>query len=153
MSKKPTIHDQSTYTCGPYLGYYGEARCEDGDDHFHGEVLGTRDVITFAGSTPSELRQAFRDSVDDYLEFCGELGKEPEKPYSGKLLTRLPPVLHRELSFLAAQANVSLNQYISDCLAKAVQNASLTPKKKPPASRKRNSKAAVTKARKPMKNR
>ena len=56
---------------------------------FHGEVLDMRDVITFQGKSVEELEQAFRDSIDDYLEFCEERGEEPERPFSGRLMLRL----------------------------------------------------------------
>lgn len=36
---------------------------------FHGEVLDTKDVITLRGQSVAEIETAFRDSVDDYLEF------------------------------------------------------------------------------------
>ena len=48
---------------------------------FHGPVLGLRDVITFQGRDAAELKQAFEDSVNDYLDFCGDLGREPERAH------------------------------------------------------------------------
>lgn len=47
---------------------------------FHGEVLGLRDVITFRGRSADELKQAFADSVDDYLDFCRDRREPPEVP-------------------------------------------------------------------------
>ncbi|MHC5894835.1 hypothetical protein [Nostoc sp.] len=47
----------------------------------HGEVINIRDVITFQGSSVAELKQAFADSVEDYLDFCRERGEEPDKPF------------------------------------------------------------------------
>ena len=63
-----------------YKGYVGIAEYDDKADILHGEVINTRDVITFQGNTVDEIRQAFRDSIDDYLEFCEYLGEKPEKP-------------------------------------------------------------------------
>jgi predicted HicB family RNase H-like nuclease len=60
----------------------GNARQRDTSDEtrvFHGEVIHTRDVITFQGTSVAELKQAFEDSVDDYLEFCTSRGEDPEK--------------------------------------------------------------------------
>ncbi|MGM0786910.1 MAG: type II toxin-antitoxin system HicB family antitoxin [Thermodesulfobacteriota bacterium] len=53
-----------------YKGYFAEIEFDDSVDIFHGEIINMRDVVTFEGKTVDELRQAFRDSVDDYLEFC-----------------------------------------------------------------------------------
>ena len=55
-----------------YKGYIGNVEFDDDASIFHGEVINLRDVVTFQGSTVTELRKAFRDSVDDYLEFCAE---------------------------------------------------------------------------------
>lgn len=55
-----------------YKGYTGAVAFDDEAGILHGEVLGLRDVVTFEGSSVSEVEKAFRDSVDDYLEFCEE---------------------------------------------------------------------------------
>jgi predicted HicB family RNase H-like nuclease len=83
---------------------------------FHGEVINTRDVITFQGRTVRELKKAFADSVDDYLEFCAVRGEEPEKPFSGKFLVRVSPEMHREIMAEARQQGKSLNAYVSEKL-------------------------------------
>ena len=80
-----------------YKGYTGHVEFDDEAGIFHGEVLDLRDVVTFQGKSVDELEQAFRDSVEDYLEFCEERGEEPDKPFSGKLMLRLPPELHRKV--------------------------------------------------------
>ena len=49
---------------------------------FHGEIINIRDVITFQGQSVAELTKAFRDSIEDYLQFCEERGESPEKPFS-----------------------------------------------------------------------
>ncbi|MEX0794627.1 MAG: hypothetical protein WD045_15935 [Pirellulaceae bacterium] len=54
-----------------YKGYLGKVEFDDQASIFHGEVINTRDVITFQAATEAALEQAFRDSVDDYLEFKG----------------------------------------------------------------------------------
>jgi predicted HicB family RNase H-like nuclease len=50
----------------------------------------------------NELKTSFEDSIDDYLEFCEERGEEPDKPFSGKFVLRIDPVLHRRLYELKA---------------------------------------------------
>lgn len=132
------IAEKCVYSCGPYKGYGGEAEYDSDAELFHGEVTGTRDIVTFQGRTPVELRAAFQESVDDYLDFCKSRGESPEKPYSGKFVTRIGPETHRRISALAEQAGKSLNQFISDQLEAlaqtAVAAARTTSVKKPPAS-------------------
>ncbi len=99
-----------------YKGYTGYVEFDDEAGIFHGEVLDLRDVITFQGKSVEEIEQAFRDSVDDYLEFCEERREEPDKPFSGRLMLRLPPHLHRKAYVSARREGKSLNQWIAEKL-------------------------------------
>lgn len=102
-----------------HKGYHGHVEFDAEAGVFHGEVLGTRDVITFQGTSVEELKEAFRDSVDDYLDYCKERGEEPDKPFSGRLMVRVPPDLHRSASAQAKREGKSLNQWIVDKLKEA----------------------------------
>lgn len=64
-----------------YKGYIGKVEYDDEAGSFYGEVVNLRDVITFAGESVTELRQAFQDSIDDYLAFCAERNEPSEKPF------------------------------------------------------------------------
>ncbi|MEZ4594568.1 MAG: type II toxin-antitoxin system HicB family antitoxin [Chloroflexota bacterium] len=99
-----------------YKGYVAKVEFDDEAEVFYGEVINLRDVITFEGESVAELKQAFEDSVEDYLAFCAERGESPEKPYSGKFSIRLNPELHRKISMQARIANKSLNSWISETL-------------------------------------
>ena len=103
-----------------YQGYIGKVEFDDEAGIFHGEVINTRDVITFQGESVTELKQAFRDSVDDYLAFCKERGEAPDKPFSGQFVTRIPPDLHRQVNVAAALAGKSLNAWVTEQLQGAV---------------------------------
>ena len=50
-----------------YKGYFAKVEFDDDADIFHGAVINLRDVITFEGETVKEIKQAFHDSIDDYL--------------------------------------------------------------------------------------
>jgi predicted HicB family RNase H-like nuclease len=104
-----------------YRGYIGNVEFDDEANIFHGEVINLRDVVTFQGSTVIQLRKAFRDSVDDYLEFCAERGESPEKPYSGKFMVRVEPELHKAVAMHAKMEKKSLNAWVHDTLAVAAQ--------------------------------
>lgn len=106
-----------------YKGYIGKVEFDDAAEIFHGEVINTRDVITFQGTTVEEIKQAFRDSVDDYLDFCAQLSQEPEKPFTGKFMLRIPPDLHRQVYTSARTAGKSLNAWIADQLKQSAVHA------------------------------
>ena len=104
-----------------YKGYIGQVAFYDEANIFHGEIINLRDVVTFQGSTVKQLREAFQESVDDYLDFCAERGESPEKPYSGKFMVRLEPELHKILAIRAKQDRKSLNAWVYDALALATK--------------------------------
>ncbi len=99
-----------------YRGYTGNVEFDSEASLFHGEVLDTRDVITFQGTSVDELEEAFRESIEDYLEFCRERDEEPDKPFSGRLMLRLSSELHRHIYVEARRDGKSINQWIADRL-------------------------------------
>ena len=103
-----------------YKGYVAKVEFDDEAEIFYGEVINLRDVITFQGESVEELKQAFHESVEDYLVFCAERGEAPEKPYSGKFSVRMDPELHRKITIKAQSMNKSLNNWISETLESVV---------------------------------
>jgi len=103
-----------------YKGYTGVVQFDDEAMIFHGEVIGLRDVITFRGTTPEEIKKEFEDSIDGYLEWCRELEQEPEKPFSGNIHLRLQPDLHAKLAAEAKFSGISLNNFINKTLRRAI---------------------------------
>ena len=99
-----------------YKGYLGTVEYDAEAKIFHGDVINTRDVITFQGTTVTEIEHAFKDSINDYIAWCEEEGVEPEKPYSGKFNIRLPPELHRQTAILAKKRKVSLNSFVEKAI-------------------------------------
>lgn len=99
-----------------HKGYIATLEIDAEAGLFHGEVINTRDVLTFQGRTLDELRTAFAATIADYEEWRRERGKELEKPYSGTLTLRMPPELHRRVASAAAQAGKSLNSFVNETL-------------------------------------
>ncbi len=103
-----------------YKGYIGKVEFDDEAGIIHGEVINTRDVITFQGESVANLKKAFQESVDDYLEFCKARGETPDKPFSGQFVTRIPPDLHRQVNVAARLSGKSLNAWVAEQLQGAV---------------------------------
>lgn len=96
-----------------YKGYCAAVVYDDEAELFHGEVVNTRDVITFQGGSVIELKHAFQESVDDYLDWCAERGERPDKPFSGRFHVRVSPELHRQVYLEAAQRGTSMNRLVA----------------------------------------
>lgn len=106
-----------------HKGYRGVVAFDDDAGVFHGEVAGTRDVITFQGESVAELRTAFEESVDAYLEFCAERGRSPDKAFSGKIPLRMKPEVHRAAAIAARADGKSLNAWMSEAIERAAAEA------------------------------
>ncbi len=77
-----------------YKGYTVRVEFDGRDNLLVGHVNDISDVIGFHGESVSDLRAAFEEAVDDYLETCAKLQREPDKPASGRLMLRHNPVIH-----------------------------------------------------------
>ena len=99
-----------------YKGYLGTVEYDSQAKIFHGDIINTKDVITFQGTTVKEIERAFKDSINDYLSWCEEEGTEPEKPYSGKFNIRLSPELHRQTALIAKKRHMSLNGFVEKAI-------------------------------------
>lgn len=106
-----------------YKGFAARVEYSEDDACFIGHIAGIRDVIGFHGETVAELRAAFEEAVDDYLETCKKLGQEPKRPYSGQFRLRLDPELHARAAMVAESRGKSLNAWVSDVIEKSVDAA------------------------------
>ena len=102
-----------------YKGFSARVEFDAKDKIFFGRLLGIDDLITFHGESVSELQMAFQESVIDYRAACRKIGKKPQKPYSGKLMFRVPPSVHAAVTIAAKASGKSLNQWATEVLADA----------------------------------
>lgn len=102
-----------------YKGYKAQIDFDGDAGIFVGEVINTRDGITFTGKSVEELRHAFQVAVDDYLDLSSDMGTNVEQPFSGRLSIRLNPTLHRAIAACAQRDGMSLSAWIADRLSEA----------------------------------
>jgi len=104
-----------------YKDYYASVHFSAGDEVFYGKILGINDLVSFEGSSVKELKKAFKEAVEDYLDTCIQVGKAPEKTYKGTFNVRVPSALHKEASLFAAIHNITLNEFVKTALAFTLQ--------------------------------
>lgn len=102
-----------------YKGYGARVEYDAQDRIFAGRLAGIEDIVTFHGTTVDELELAFHEAVDHYLETSVRLGRNPQKPYSGNLMLRVPPDVHAKVAVAAELAGKSINQWAADVLDNA----------------------------------
>ncbi len=100
-----------------YKDYFAKIEYSSDDDLFFGSILGINDSITFEGKSIGELRIAFQEAVDDYLEMCRKIRKEPQKFYKGSFNVRISPEIHRKAVLLARSSKISLNKFVEKAIS------------------------------------
>ncbi len=99
-----------------YGGYRAKVEFDDKDNIFVGTVLGLNDFLAFHGGSVDELRDSFKNCIDNYLDWCRESGKQPEKEFKGVFNVRIGTESHREAAVEAAREGITLNQFVSDAI-------------------------------------
>lgn len=108
-----------------HKGYFGSVHFSDEDNLFYGKIEFIRALISYEGTDVKNLRRAFEEAVDDYLQMCRENGTEPEKPFKGSFNVRIGPNLHQRVALNALSKGKTINKYITEVLEKAIQGQSL----------------------------
>lgn len=103
-----------------YIGYTGSIEVSIEDDCLHGRILFIDDLVTYEGSSVSEIRAAFQESVDRYLSHCQRVGKPADKPYSGTFNVRIGPELHSKAAKAAHLKKIKLNEFVKLAIQTAV---------------------------------
>ncbi|NLD50717.1 MAG: type II toxin-antitoxin system HicB family antitoxin [Clostridiaceae bacterium] len=99
-----------------YKDYIGSVHYSTDDEVFFGKIEGIDDSISFEGSSVEELKKAFHEAVEDYIELCELNGKEPQKAYRGSFNVRISPELHKNVAIAAAIKGISLNQMVEQAI-------------------------------------
>lgn len=99
-----------------YKDYVGSVHYCAEDEVFYGKIEGIIDSISFEGNSVVELKAAFEEAVEDYIEPCQLNNKEPEKIYKGSFNIRIRPELHKQAAQKALLEGKSLNQFIEDAI-------------------------------------
>lgn len=102
-----------------YKEFQGSVEFEDG--RLVIRILHIDDLITTEIDSAAQAQAAFEELVDDYVQTCVELNKEPCKPFKGTFNVRVLPELHRQVAMAATDNGQSMNSWISDALEYAVE--------------------------------
>lgn len=99
-----------------YRDYFGSVSFSPEDNILHGKIECINDLVTFEAKDVDSIRAEFEAAVDDYLETCAELGKEPDRTFSGSFNVRVNEELHRKLHIESVAKGVKLNSLIREIL-------------------------------------
>lgn len=113
-----------------YKGYHTKVEYDVVDKKLRGKIEGINDLVDFECESIESVEEEFRSAVDDYLDFCKEVGKEPEKEYRGTFNVRIAPELHKKLAKKAYVEENSLNATVEKAIALYVEDDSSDPAKR-----------------------
>ena len=99
-----------------YKGYTALIEFSAEDGCFIGHLVGIKDVVGFHGESVAELKVAFEEAVNDYLDTCDRVGKSPQEPYSGQLMLQITPEIHAAVATAAELSGKSINQWATEAL-------------------------------------
>lgn len=106
-----------------HKGYTASVSFDPDDEIFYGHLAGIDDIVGFHASSVDELKRAFVEAVDDYIETCGRLGKSPQKPFSGEIVLRISPAIHAAAAMAAEASGQSLDKWGEEALRRAAESA------------------------------
>jgi len=99
-----------------YKEFIGTVSFASEDEVFYGKIEGINDLVTFEGSSVVDLKNAFQESVDEYIELCKELGKDVSRSFKGSFNVRVRPELHARAYQNALIHGKTLNQFIQEAI-------------------------------------
>tara|TARA_R110002072_G_scaffold78972_5_gene182541 strand:- start:534 stop:866 length:333 start_codon:yes stop_codon:yes gene_type:complete len=102
-----------------YNGHYARIEYDDDEAIFTGRIAGLRKRVSFQSDTVQGLRRAFHEALEDYNKACAKTGKNPEKTFSGHIMVRVSPEIHRRAIISAELADKSLTEWAEEVFDKA----------------------------------
>ena len=106
-----------------YKGFYASVVFSDEDNILFGKIEGIDDLIMFEGSSVSELKQMFKESVEDYIEICKQTNKPCLKSFKGSFNVRVKPEIHQRATMIATAKGISLNQFVQKAIEREIEAA------------------------------
>ncbi|MDZ4729931.1 MAG: type II toxin-antitoxin system HicB family antitoxin [Xanthomonadales bacterium] len=95
-----------------YKGCEGTAELSVSRGVCRGKILFIKDLVTYESDAPAQLQAEFEAAVDDYLDTCVALNREPAKPFRGQFNVRISPDLHRSAALRATEEGIALNDVV-----------------------------------------
>ena len=104
-----------------YKEFIGDAHYSSSDNTFYGKLLGVNDLVTYEADSVEGLQDAFRESVDGYIDYCTTRGKDYFRSFKGSFNVRIPPILHQQAFLKAQEEGISLNSFVKRALQEKLQ--------------------------------
>jgi predicted HicB family RNase H-like nuclease len=105
-----------------HKGYSGSIEIDLQHDCLFGKLLFINDAVIYQGKNLPELKESFKNAVDEYLDTCAEMGREPDKQFSGSFNIRIDPKMHKRLAVESIKNNKSINSLVALSIEEFLKN-------------------------------
>jgi predicted HicB family RNase H-like nuclease len=106
-----------------YKNFIASVKYSEEDEAFIGRLEGINSVVSFEGQSVKELKSAFKEAVESYLDFCNRKGlAEPQKSYTGVFNVRISADLHRRAAITAKVNGSTLNAFVKKAIEKNLEH-------------------------------
>jgi predicted HicB family RNase H-like nuclease len=107
-----------------YKDFIATVKYSEEDEAFVGRIAGINSVVSFEGQSVEELKSAFQEAVESYLDFCNRKGiSHPQKSYTGIFNVRINSDLHRRAAVAAQLQGRTLNAFVKDSIERRLEHA------------------------------
>jgi predicted HicB family RNase H-like nuclease len=106
-----------------YKGFLGSVTFSAEDNILHGKIECIDDLILYEGGSVSEIKNAFKEAVEDYIEICKQSNKPLMKSFKGSFNLHVTPDLHQKAAKFAATKGISLNQLVQNAIEREIAAA------------------------------
>ena len=113
-----------------YKNFHGSVHFSKEDAVFFGKISGINDLVTFEGSSVTELQKSFKEAVDDYISICKEKKIPLLKSMKGSFNVRIDPDLHQKAAITSSKQGISLNQFVKRAIESSLETPANTLKNK-----------------------
>jgi len=106
-----------------YKGFLGSVSYSDDDQVLFGKIEGIYDTIMYEGTSVTEIKEMFKEAVNEHIEDCKHFNKPLLKSFKGSFNVRVKPEIHRKAALLATMKGISLNQLVQTAIEKELEVA------------------------------
>ena len=100
-----------------YKGFTASVFFTEEDGVFFGKVENMTDLISFEGESVKLLLEDFHSAIDEYLEFCESVGKEPQRNSENEEIS--PEELYNIVCAYANQKKMPVHLFVENFIKSA----------------------------------
>ena len=100
-----------------YKNYRTNVAYDEEEKYYYGKLEGIADFVNFGTENLDKIVEEFHSAVDDYLEYCAEIGKVPKLAVKPKYNLEINSDLYNSIKIAAKHSGENVENFIEKILA------------------------------------